>query len=122
MLQEGNDFETRKRRACQEAEEDMASSGDDEDRLAGLLRADDGDSDDGGLDEQDKQQLLNAYALKPSVSKLPLTIPAPDTIDPFLLYSMFHKMKHPVCCQASVPDCMMAACSIRICHARWLLI
>ena len=103
-LQEGNDFETRKRRACQDADEDMASSGDDEDRLAGLLRAEDGDSDDDGLDEHDKQQLLNARALKASVSKLPLTIPAAGIIAPFLLYSISQKIEYPVGCQASVKD------------------
>ena len=64
----GNDYETRKRRARQEAEEDIDESDNEEDRLAGLLRVAEGDSDDDGLDEHDKQQLLQAHALKGNVS------------------------------------------------------
>lgn len=70
LVQVGNDNETRKRRACQEAEEeDSQPSEDEEDRLAGLLRTEEGDSEDEGLDEHDKQQLLKAHALKANVTK-----------------------------------------------------
>ena len=71
MQQAGTDLDTRKRRACRDADEDSILS-EEEDRLAGLLHVDEGDSDDGGLDEHTRRQLHNAHVLKGSnVSQLP---------------------------------------------------
>ena len=67
-MQMGTDHETRKRRARQEAEEDSDDADDEDDKLVGLIRVAEGDSDDGDLDEHDKQQLLHAHALKGNVS------------------------------------------------------
>ncbi len=64
--QVGTDQDTRKRRACRDADEDSVLSDEEEDRLAGLLHANDDDSDDAGLDEHEKQQLKHAHVLKGS--------------------------------------------------------
>lgn len=60
----GTDYDTRKRRACRDGDEESLLSEDEEDRLAGLLRGDGDDSDDAGLDEHEKEQLRRAHVLK----------------------------------------------------------
>lgn len=74
MHQVGTDYDTRKRRACRDGdEESLVSDEEEEDQLAGLLRVDEDDSDDAGLDEHEKEQLRRARALKGmSVSHTPL--------------------------------------------------
>ena len=65
VQQVGNDQEARKRRACRDADEDSVLSEEEDDRLAGLLRIGEDDSDDDhGMDEHAKQQLKHAHALK----------------------------------------------------------
>ena len=72
----GDDWDTRKRRARTDADDDSVLSEEEEDRFAGLIHMDENDNEDAELTEQAKQQLRQAAAIKKASVSVHSVLPA----------------------------------------------